>query len=116
MRATPRLAFSSSIVPYAAIRWESLGTRVPPTRAVVPSSPVRVYTRVIRTGIPYTPLWESSPCHQSAQDHAIVGGIRLSVLLTVVYLGKIRRGHLLPELLETGCIVALRPCGSQEKL
>src|SRR3954466_5822772 len=37
------------------MRWESLGTRLPPTRAVVPSSPVRVYTRVMRMGIPCSP-------------------------------------------------------------
>jgi len=41
-RARPSTAFSSSIVPYAAIRGESFGTRLPPTSAVVPLSPVRV--------------------------------------------------------------------------
>src|SRR5437867_12787457 len=61
-------------------------------------------------------LWKPWPCHQGAQDHSIVGGVCLSVLPAVVYRGKIRRCHLLPELLEARGIVALCPGGSQEKL
>src|SRR2546428_1030463 len=61
-------------------------------------------------------LWEPWPFRQGAQDDAIVGSIRLSVLPAVVYRGKIRCGHLLPKLLEARGIVALCPCSSQEKL
>src|SRR5258708_2037703 len=96
------------------MRFESLETRVPPTRAVVPSSPVRVYTRVMRMGI-LCSSWKTWPCHQGAHDDAIVGGIRLSILPTVVYRGKIGRRHLLPELFEARRIVVLYPWHRQKK-
>lgn len=42
----PRWELSSSIVPYASKRIWVFGTRLPPTRLVVPLSPVFVYTRL----------------------------------------------------------------------
>src|ERR1700751_1325277 len=48
-------ALSSSTVPYASSRRDSFGTRPPPTSAVVPSSPVRVYIRVSRIAI-FSPM------------------------------------------------------------
>ena len=47
------------MVPYAAMRGESFGTRRPPTRAVSPRSPVRVYTRVMLIGMAASRDWRS---------------------------------------------------------
>src|SRR6267143_5996954 len=43
------------------MRGESLGTRLPPTSAVVPLSPVRVYTRVMLIVMPPPPGRPASP-------------------------------------------------------
>src|SRR5256885_15768267 len=42
------------------MRGESLGTRLPPTRAVSPRSPSRVYTRVMLMGIDRPPRYSTS--------------------------------------------------------
>src|SRR5216683_54405 len=64
------------------MRGESLGTRRPPTRAVSPASPARVYTRLMRTGMTAPPaprltqVLDSGHEGLARQPHHLRGGHR----------------------------------------